>query len=394
MALSRIQRAEIADDAINSAKIEDGTVLAADVIAGQITNAKISSGAGDKIASNKIAGIGTAAALNVGTGANQILQFNNTPALPAVDGSLLTNLTADNLINVLPALDGSNLTGITTDFSPITNQQARLGLHIASLESLVKYDIVDQVIDNYEDATGVTTYNGRNAHTVTAGNGGAVTSAQAKFGTNSLNFEGGYKYYSIPDSAEWAFGTGDFTFDWWWYPTNVSSYNYNHIFGNILDQNTRFMYTSSNWYMMKIQGTTLDWGASRGGSLGTLTANNWYHMAIVRSSGVVKFYLDGVADSRTFTGGNYSAEPGLNGISIGYDVSDDDIGAATGYLQEFRISNNARWTSNFNSTSFITSPSANTPDPNTKLLLHGEDLTDSSGIGKVTRVHGTSLAWS
>lgn len=37
-------------------------------------------------------GLGTAATLNVGTSANQVVQLNGTAKLPAVDGSLLTNL--------------------------------------------------------------------------------------------------------------------------------------------------------------------------------------------------------------------------------------------------------------------------------------------------------------
>ena len=152
MALSRIQRTEIADDAINSAKIEDGTVLAADIITGQITNVKISSATGDKIAHTKLA-VGTVAALAVGTGANQILQLDGTAKLPAISGTNLTNLPAGNLINALPVLDGTNLTNIVSDFTPITNSMARLALHLGAVDQLAKFNMIDQVIDDYEDAT-------------------------------------------------------------------------------------------------------------------------------------------------------------------------------------------------------------------------------------------------
>ena len=374
MALSRIQRAEIADDAINSAKIEDGTVLAADVIAGQITNAKISSGAGDKIASSKIA-VGTVAALNVGTGANQILQFNNTPALPAVDGSLLTNLTADNLINVLPALDGSNLTGITTDFSPITNQQARLGLHIASLESLVKYDIVDQVIDNYEDATGVVAYldSSDSRHVVTVNGSASVSTIQKKFGTDSLYFLGGTSdSVTIPSHADLGMGSGDFTIEFWMYRTGTGGSDNNDI---VFDGRTGA--TSVHTPTIYLDGSashSLRYFSNGGLRITGTTAialNTWFHVAIVRSSNSIKLYLNGTQEGATYSDSNtFVATP----ITIGHYGAHGSLYGYQGYIDEVRMSKGiARWTANF------TPPTAAyTTDSYTKLLIHGDTGSSSS----------------
>ena len=57
-----------------------------------------------------------------------------------------------------------------------------------------------------------------------------------------------------------------------------------------------------------------------------------------------------------------------------------------GYLDEIRVSNTARYTS-----TFTPSTTAFESDANTKLLIHGEAL---AAAGKITRIHGTSLAWS
>jgi hypothetical protein len=54
-------------------------------------------------------------AVDVGTGANQIVQLDGSGALPAIDGSALTNLTANNLTGALPAIDGSALTSLTAN---------------------------------------------------------------------------------------------------------------------------------------------------------------------------------------------------------------------------------------------------------------------------------------
>tara|TARA_R110002126_G_scaffold71424_1_gene179118 strand:- start:380 stop:2146 length:1767 start_codon:yes stop_codon:yes gene_type:complete len=57
----------------------------------------------NSISNTKISGLGTAATLNVGTSASNIVQLNGTAQLPAVDGSNLTNLP-DNSIPFAIAL--------------------------------------------------------------------------------------------------------------------------------------------------------------------------------------------------------------------------------------------------------------------------------------------------
>jgi hypothetical protein len=58
--------------------------------------------------------------------------------------------------------DGSSLTGITTDTTTIENNIALLGFYRASDNSVAKYNLVDQVIDEYTDATGIDAGNSTN----------------------------------------------------------------------------------------------------------------------------------------------------------------------------------------------------------------------------------------
>ncbi len=187
MALSRIQTAEIADNAVTTSKVDDATVIATDIIDGTIVDSMVASGAA--IAHTKC-DLGTVAGLDVGTGANQILQLNGSGALPV--------------------LDGTALTGIVTDFTPLENQMTRLALHIGAVEQLAKYNMIDQVIDDYEDATGIVAENSvaeipavgayqdasSSAHTVTASGNAAISTTQKKFGTHSVSFDGGDDYLS------------------------------------------------------------------------------------------------------------------------------------------------------------------------------------------------------
>ena len=162
---------------IKASNIEDGTVAGIDFLDNSLSSDNIGA-----LSSSKLSG-----------------------ALPALNGSALTGLTAANLVGALPVLDGSNLTGIVSDFSSITNQQARLGLHIGAVEQLAKFNMVDQVIDNYEDATGVDVYNGvaaHTAHTVSAQGGATTSTTQKQFGTHSFFLDGTNDYLNVPDSTD------------------------------------------------------------------------------------------------------------------------------------------------------------------------------------------------
>jgi hypothetical protein len=102
--------------AVGSAQITDGTIASADIADATIANADISSSAA--IATSKLSGavtsisghgLGTAATLDVGTGANNVVQLTVAGKLPAVDGSLVTGIVASDSTKVLKS--GDTMTG-------------------------------------------------------------------------------------------------------------------------------------------------------------------------------------------------------------------------------------------------------------------------------------------
>ncbi|MEQ8418242.1 MAG: hypothetical protein RIB71_27420 [Imperialibacter sp.] len=100
--IAQIQSAVITHDMVNDLSFVDGITLASngstfEVPAGGISSLEIqdltiSDIDISNVDAGKIIGLGTAATLNVGTGANQIVQLDGGGALPAVDGSSLTGV--------------------------------------------------------------------------------------------------------------------------------------------------------------------------------------------------------------------------------------------------------------------------------------------------------------
>jgi lipid-A-disaccharide synthase-like uncharacterized protein len=104
-------------------------------------------------------------------------------------------------------------------------------------------------------------------------------------------FSGGGNSYSFPNSSTsyiyaagqsgFAFGTSDYTIEWFQYETDSNA------FPRI------FWYGSSPSLGMSFEGSYYLWpGASSLGTKGTVT-NAWHHYALVRISSRVYFYKDG-----------------------------------------------------------------------------------------------------
>jgi hypothetical protein len=111
------------------------------------------------------------------------------------------------------------------------------------------------------------------------------------------------------------------------------------------------------------------WNVAGTYSSSTVTTNTWYHFAVVRSGSTVTLYINGSSNAsltRSQTIGNGGD------FYIGARQNEDlDF---NGWIDEFRVSNTARYTAGFTAP---TAPFQN--DANTLLLLH-MDGTDASTV--------------
>ena len=140
-------------------------------------------------------------------------------------------------------------------------------------------------------------------------------------------------------------GSGDLTVELWIYPTIESNNN----FTCLLDQ--RPYGSNGNYVMLRrdSDGTIRfhwDFGFRINTSSNAAPANEWTHIAIVRSSGVFTMYINGTAETTTYTnsGSNTNSSGSLSPY-IG--LQRDGNGPFWGYIRDLRFVSSSVYTQNF-----------------------------------------------
>ena len=163
-------------------------------------------------------------------------------------------------------------------------------------------------------------------HTITAHGNTTHSTTKSKFSGGSIYFDGTGDYLTIPASADWDVGTGDWTFDCWAYTTTSASYSY------VFD--TRSGSYTSNFSLYRT-GLHLVYYAQVSALITAtfaLTLNTWHHVALVRNGSTVTMYVDGVSVGSATDANDYQ---GLAPFTIGTRYSIE--GYWQGYQDEFRF---------------------------------------------------------
>lgn len=182
---------------------------------------------------------------------------------------------------------------------------------------------------------------GGSAHTWTAAGNAQIDTAQSKFGGASGLFDGTGDAVTSPDHADFEV-TGDYTIDCW--------LRANSIVGN---QAVFAKTPADNFgpYMVRSESGALKFYASSTGAshdianavdAGSISTGIWYHLAVVRSGNNYFTFLDGVQQA-TFSN---SSTPHNNATALRIGVL-TSLNFWNGWIDEFRLSHTARWTSNF-----------------------------------------------
>ena len=226
-----------------------------------------------------------------------------------------------------------------------------------------------------DGTNGSTTFtdSGPNAIAVTAVGNTQISTTQSKYGGASGYFDGSGDYLDMSGTGvATAFGTGDFTIEFWYYPLSVS------VQQNLVDK----IGSASNAIYMSSAGVLNYYVAGDRITGATLSANTWYHIALVRYSGVTKLYVNGVQSGASYTDtNNYALNTGSPRIGAAFN----NTVSVNGYIDDFRISLFARYVSNFTPpiAALPTTASSTPADPYygyTSLLLHMDGSNASTNF--------------
>lgn len=173
-------------------------------------------------------------------------------------------------------------------------------------------------------------------------NGVTVSTAQSKFGGSSLYFNGGSKIRMNMSDLQLDFND-NWTLEWWDRPDTGNSTGsatfrmpYNGSYGfcayALSGDNVRVFAGNNNWTLIPVT------------IIGTYKGQVWTHRALCKQGNVVY----------CFENGSLTAEIPINQefinaefMYIGMRNVSSSSGGYIGYLDEIRVSNIARWTSDF-----------------------------------------------
>ena len=222
------------------------------------------------------------------------------------------------------------------------------------------------------DASTTFTDDGDTGHTVTAIGNAQIDTAESVFGGASGLFDGTGDYLTVPDSDDWNFADGDFTID--------LRVRFNSVAGQFGHLASQFVDNNDQWKFLA-DGTDLIFQVRSGGVaiINIIRAwipvvDTWYYVVLVRTGDDFKFFIDGVQLGTTAT--DSSTFPDYSAV---LQVGKSQDGELNGWIDEFRISKGvARFTTDFDIADDMTLISdtftAEAQPDNARIVLFEEDI--------------------
>ncbi|WP_374249821.1 LamG-like jellyroll fold domain-containing protein [Thermomonas sp.] len=219
------------------------------------------------------------------------------------------------------------------------------------------------------------TDSGFSGHTVAVAGNAQISTAQSKFGSSSIALDGTGDYLTVAASAQFSFGTGDFTVEAFVRPAVTAPEQ--ALLSNYLNATTGWSFElNANTFHFACTGNGYDISGST-----SVAANTWHHVAVARAGGTLRLFVNGALDAAVSDSQACSSTADLMVGRLGtYDVI-----PLNGYLQEVRITKGvARYTAAF------TPPTQPFPDSGLSWQSVGQSVGDlqsvTNAVGQVNQI--------
>ena len=293
---------------------------------------------------------------------NSFTYFANR-SLYAVDGVSGLKSTGKTRLKVSGLSGPAVIAGQTITYKDVDNVTV-LATGTISAVSGSEFELNGKVT-GFENATD------RPGKTVTANGDAQLNATTKKYGTASLALDGTGDYVTSSSNADFTFGTGNFTFEGWFYRSVGSVQVSLFDFRSVATQNAPWLFITS--------GGTLAYyvnGATRISGAGGITPGSWHHVAVSRSGTSTKMFVNGSQIGSTWTDNtDYIQSP----LTIGARYT-GAIEFFNGYVDDVRIiKGTAIYTG-----AFVAPTTQLTTTPNTVLLLNFNGTNGSTTFEDTT----------
>jgi hypothetical protein len=198
--------------------------------------------------------------------------------------------------------------------------------------------------------------------------------------TGSVSFDGSGDYLSLASSGDFAWGTGDFTWETWVYSTASDHTTGNHYIFDLGGGNIAAM----SFYQNKFNYYNTTIGLN--GQLGTFSANRWTHLAVSRKNQVSYIFVDGILQGSISDTHNYGTTALV--AKVGVYAANNTLGWE-GHISNLRIlKGTALYTSNFTPPTRELQPIGDT----VLLCCNNPDSAGAEATGKTITVNGDAVA--
>jgi len=186
--------------------------------------------------------------------------------------------------------------------------------------------------------------NSRNNLAITSSGDTKLSTSQYKFGGASVYFDGTNDYLNPQNNALFAFGTGNFTVEFW-----MNSVSFANVANTIIIFDCRPVSTDGLYPCIYFFSGQIRYYVNSADRITgtTLNTGQWYHVALTRFGSSTKLFVDGTQVGSTYTDtNNYLCGDNRPVIATrGYTLGENNY---NGYVDELRITKGvARYTANF-----------------------------------------------